>query len=437
MARRWLQVFRLLTGLVLFAALLAGCESSTPNPGNNTTTPGVIKIGIDVPLVGTDAGIGRAAEDGVRLAIDEANSQNALPGYTLMLEAKNDVGASGLQDPSIGAVNVMELISDAQVAGIVGPLSSDVALAEMPLTNQKGIVQISPATTASCLTQDTLESGCTGPDNLAQQLRPTGRVNYFRLVTPDNQQGALAADFMYKTLNYRRVFVVDDAETDNAGLAPNFISQFTSDGGHITGHIHLQEMSDYTPELRKIAITGPDAIYFTGESAGVAAALRRQMEAIPGLGATPFLIGDALTSAAFAQAISPDSAGQVYSITASADAATNPSAANFIQKYQSAYGPPGLYSASSYDSAWILINAIKTALNEGAKPPANSDDGDTASNFRQAVVAATMKTDYDGLTGHQSFDTNGDTMSRVISIYRLANIDGQPGWKYIGSEPGS
>lgn len=437
MARCWFQVFRLLTGVALFAALLVGCETSTPHPGNNTTTPGVIKIGTEFPLMGADAAIGKAAEDGVRLAIDEANRQDVLPGYTLMLDAKNDVGASGSQDPSIGAVNVMELITDAQVAGIIGPLASDVAQAEMPLTNQKGIVQISPATTESCLTQNTLESGCTGPDNLVPLLRPTGRVNYFRLAAPDNLQGALAADFSYKTLNYRRIFVIDDAETGSAGLAPNFINQFTSDGGHIVGHLHLQDIGNYAAELQKIAITGPDAIYYAGESASAGIAMRKQMGVIPGLETTPLLIGDALTAAAFAQAIGPNSAGPVYSVVASADAATNPSAANFIQQYQSTYGPVSTYSASSYDCAWILINAIKAAISGGAKPSASSDDGDAASSFRQAVIAATMKTDYEGVTGHQSFDPDGDTLNRIISIYRLADISGQPAWKYIGSEEDS
>src|SRR5579885_1386767 len=76
MARRWFQVFRLLTGLALFATLLGGCESATPHPGNNIATPGVIKIGAELPLAGDDASAGKAAEDGIRLAIDEANRQH-------------------------------------------------------------------------------------------------------------------------------------------------------------------------------------------------------------------------------------------------------------------------------------------------------------------------------------------------------------------------
>ena len=437
MARRWFQVFRLLTGLALFATLLGGCESATPHPGNNIATPGVIKIGAELPLAGDDASAGKAAEDGIRLAIDEANRQHILPEYTLILDAKNDVGASGVQDPSVGAVNVMELISDAQVAGIVGPLASNVARAEMPLTNQKGMGQISPASTASCLTQNTLESGCTGPDNLIPLLRPTGRVTYFRLATPDNLQGALTADFAYRTLGYRRVVVIDDTEADGASLTSNFINQFTSDGGRVVSHMYLQGRSDYAAELQKIAILRPDAIYFTGQSTNSGSVLRRQMEATPGLEATPLLIGDALIANAIAQAGGAASAGPVYSIVASADATANPSATEFVQKYQSMYGPIGPYSASSYDCAWILIDAVKAAISAGAKPPTAADDSDAASSFRQAVISALMKTDYDGVTGHQSFDPDGDTMNRVISVYQITDTDGRSGWKYIGSESSS
>jgi branched-chain amino acid transport system substrate-binding protein len=434
MARRWFQAVRLLTGLALFAILLGGCESGTPHPGNNVATPGVIKIGAELPLIGDEASAGNAAEDGIRLAIDEANLRHILPGYTLMLDAKNDVGASGMQDPSIGAVNVMELISDAQVAGIVGPLASNVARAEIPLTNQKGIGQISPANTASCLTQNTLESGCSGPDNLIPVLRPSGRVTYFRLATPDNLQGALTADFAYRTLGYRRVVVIDDTETDGASLASNFINQFTSDGGRVIDHIYLQGDSDSAAEFQKIAILRPDAIYFAGQSANAGSLLRRGMEATPGLEATPLLIGNALIADALLRAGGPASAGPLYSIVASADATTNPSASDFVQTYQSRYGPIGLYSASSYDCAWILINAVKAAISAGAKPPTAADDSDAANSFRQAVISALMKTDYDGVTGHQSFDPNGDTMNRVISVYQITGTADRPDWKYIGSE---
>ncbi len=44
------------------------------------------------------------------------------------------------------------------------------------------------------------------------------------------------------------------------------------------------------------------------------------------------------------------------------------------------------------------------------------------------------KTDYNGVTGHHSFDQNGDTTNKTISIYQLADISGQPNWKYLTAQ---
>jgi len=42
-----------------------------------------------------------------------------------------------------------------------------------------------------------------------------------------------------------------------------------------------------------------------------------------------------------------------------------------------------------------------------------------------------MKTNYDGVTGHQSFDANGDTENKSISIYTLGKVGVGDGWKYL------
>jgi branched-chain amino acid transport system substrate-binding protein len=78
-----------------------------------------------------------------------------------------------------------------------------------------------------------------------------------------------------------------------------------------------------------------------------------------------------------------------------------------------------------------LIQAIKTALANGARTPQNSDDAAGANTFRQAVIDALKATSYDGITGLQAFDSNGDTTNKIISIYKLAaNRSGKPDWMY-------
>jgi branched-chain amino acid transport system substrate-binding protein len=115
------------------------------------------------------------------------------------------------------------------------------------------------------------------------------------------------------------------------------------------------------------------------------------------------------------------------------DTTTNQNAATFRQQYATAFpsDPINVYSAASYDSANIEIQAIKTAMANGAKPPTSSSDSAGATSFRTAVIAAIQGISYDGITGHQSFDSNGDTNLKIISIYKLGlNSSQKPDWLY-------
>ncbi|HEV2653724.1 MAG TPA: branched-chain amino acid ABC transporter substrate-binding protein, partial [Ktedonobacteraceae bacterium] len=103
------------------------------------------------------------------------------------------------------------------------------------------------------------------------------------------------------------------------------------------------------------------------------------------------------------------------------------------KNYTATYGPLGAYSAAGYDCAKILIQSIKTALANGAKVPKDSSDAAGAKTFRQAVIDAMQKTDYTGLTGHHTFDSNGDTTNKIITVQQLATVDGKPNWKVLAS----
>ena len=118
------------------------------------------------------------------------------------------------------------------------------------------------------------------------------------------------------------------------------------------------------------------------------------------------------------------------------DTSKNPNASTFVSQYKAAFpsDPINVYSAASYDCANILIQAIKTALANGAKAPTSSSDSTTATSFRTAVIAAVQGVAYDGVTGHQSFDANGDTNLKIISIYKLGlNSSGKPDWLYTSA----
>jgi branched-chain amino acid transport system substrate-binding protein len=73
-----------------------------------------------------------------------------------------------------------------------------------------------------------------------------------------------------------------------------------------------------------------------------------------------------------------------------------PSAKQFTADYKAAFKTdPGTYSSEAYDATNILIEAIKKAAAAGTVT-------------RAAVNDAVNQTDYNGITGHITFSSNGD-----------------------------
>ncbi len=441
MKRSWSRIFALSMGIPLLLALLAACGSGTTSGGGPTPTAGstTIKIGSELPTSGKDSTNGKPAENGVHLAIDQANANHTIPGYTLVFVPKDDVGPSGSHDPAIGAQNVTALIGDALVAGIVGPFNSSVAKAEMPISNQAPVAQISPANTNPCLTKDTAESGCSGSNNLIPTLRPTGKVSYFRIATTDDHQGPANADYLYKTLNYHTVYVLDDAETYGVGIADAFSKEWQSIGGTVLGRSSEPgTTTSFVSLLSQVATKHPDVIYFGGNNSTGGDLIRQQMLQVPGLQTTPLAGGDGIVTSDFASAVPQGKGGPAYGTVATVDEAQVPTAKTFLQQYDTTYGASniGAYSAAGYDCANIVIQAIKTALANGAHTPQNSSDAAGGKAFRQAVINAIQNISFDGVLGHQGFDANGDTTSKVITIYKVGpNQPGvpvsTPGWNPV------
>jgi len=439
MRRNRLRIFSLALIIPMFLVILAACGSGTTGSGSSTPATGstTIKIATDFPVSGKDESSGKPAEDGAHLAVDQANANHTIPGYTLAFDPTDDVGPAGIHDPAVGLQHIQSLIGDALVAGIIGPFNSNVAQAEIPTANKAPIAQISPANTNTCLTQNSAASGCTGSNDLLTTLRPTGKVSYFRVCTTDNHQGPAGADYLYKTLGYRKVYVIDDAETYGIGIAGNFVNEWKNLGGTVLGHVsEPSTTTSYVSLLTQIASMHPDVIYFGGLDSTGGILLRQQMLQVPSLKNLPFAGGDGLVTSTFATTIGLNNGGPVYATVATVDATNTPTAQTFIQQYDAAYGASalGAYSAAAYDATNILIQSIKTALANGAHTPVNSSDSAGAVKFRTAVISAIQGISYNGVLGHTSFDSNGDTTDKVITVYKLgANSSGKPDWVFASA----
>jgi branched-chain amino acid transport system substrate-binding protein len=376
--------------------------------GGGAMTGDTIKIGVDLPTSGADASDGVPTRNGVELAIEQANAAGGVTvagkSYKLEMYALDDA-VNGVHNPEQGAKNAQAFVADPAVLAIVGPFNSNVARAIMPILNQAGLAQISPANTNETLTKP--EFGQTAT------YRPTGKVTYFRVCTTDDIQGPAAADYLYNKLNVKNLYILDDTETYGKGLADNVEKRFKADGGTVIGHEGVPKgTSDFRTILTKIAGLTPkaDAIFYGGTTSNGLALARKQM-GDAGLN-IPFMGGDGIVEAEFTK-VAQDAANGSYGTVAAVNAATLPEAAKFLADYKAKYNAEvGAYSANAYEAANIIIAAMKKA---------------TAAD-REAVRAAIAATkDYKGVIGTTSFDENGDTTNRWISIYEVKDAK----WTFV------
>ena len=183
------------------------------------------KIGLDMPLTGSSAFRGTSIENAVTLALDDANAAG-VGGVQLSLAAKDDAGTvPNGQDPVAGAANVTALAADPSVVAMVGPASSQVAKAEIPITNEAGLLECSPANT---------DPGLTKPRDGALDLRsafPT-RINFIRTAPSDDIQGPALASFVFHDLGAKSTLVIDDADQGRQ-IADEFSAAYTKLGGTV------------------------------------------------------------------------------------------------------------------------------------------------------------------------------------------------------------
>lgn len=408
--RHYGQLVRLCAA-TLCGMLAAGCSSSPTSTtqsssGASPSSAGasgasVIKIGIDLPVSGADASTGIPTRNGAVQAIEEANAKG-LPGGFKLVAYDLDDAVQGAHDPAQGAQNTKAFVSDSAVLAMVGPFNSNVAKAEIPITNDAMLPQISPSNTSTSLTK--------GPDAVKLRTSHPETISYFRVCTTDDRQGAAGAQFA-KKFGFKKAYIVDDNETYGKGLADVFEAQFKAGGGTVVGHEHLTKgQTDYKALLTKGQALAPDVVFYGGTTATGGGLLRKQM-ADAGMKAIPFIGGDGISDDEFLKTAG-DMANNTYYTVAAPETSKLKSATAFVAAYKKRWSSDvGPYSANAYAAANIEIAAIGKALAaDGNKMPARAD-------VRTNVAATTGFPSPIGVIG---FDKNGDTTNPILSLYKIS-----------------
>ena len=382
-------------GSLLVASLaLSACGSRSTTSTGTSGDKKIVKIGVMAPLSGNLSALGLGIQHSVELAAKKANDSNAIPGWTVQVEALDDEAK-----PDVGRNAATKLAGDVSVAGVVGTLNSSVAQSVAPVLNSTKIVMVSPANTNPTLTQ--------GANFKTAPQRPY--ATYFRTCTTDAVQGPFAARYLFDKAGIKKVATIHDQKTYGQGLVEAFAGEFKKLGGTVVAAATINpDDSNFQSVISKVKPSAPDLIYFGGEYPQ-AGPLSQQMKAA-GLN-VPLMGGDGIYDPNFIKLGGTSSTGD---LATSVGAPTDQLATGktFLADYEKAgyKDPAAAYGAYSFDAANAIINALKVSLK----------DAKDAASARPATIDALGKVSFDGVTGKVAFDKYGDNTSRVLTVYKVA-----------------
>ena len=361
----------------------------------------VIKIVSSLPRTGSANGQTTSMVNGLKMAIAEAGGQIA--GYTLAYEDWDDASPErGQWDPALEAANAHHAVQDADVMAYVGTYNSGAAKISMPILNQAGMIMVSPANTYLGLTKPG-----TGEANEPAVYRPSGKINYYRVVPADDIQGEVAATFAKET-GFKKVFILDDRELYGKGVAGVFERVAKKLGLVVTGHEGIDaKAANFRSLVTKIKSTGADLVYFGGTTQSGAGQLAKDLVA-SGVKAKLMMPDGCRENALIESAGKENLEGRAYvTFGGLPPSQLQGKGRDFYEAYKKKYNAePEAYAVYGYESGKVVIEGIRRA---GQKN-------------REAIRAAVAGIrDMDGALGKWSFDANGDTSLKVMVVEEIKN----------------
>ncbi len=358
-----------------------------------------IKIVSSLPRTGSANAQSQSMVNGIKMALEEVGGK--VGEFTLAYEDWDDASPErGQWDPAVEAANAQKAVKDPDVMAYIGTYNSGAAKIAMPILNQASLVMVSPANTYPGLTKPGL-----GEANEPAVYRPTGKVNYFRVVPADDIQGDVAANFA-KEIGVKKVFVLHDRELYGKGVADVFKRVAGKLGLTIAGYEGIDpKAANYRSLATKIRATGCDLVYFGGTTQTGAGQLAKDLVSA-GVKAK-LMVPDGCRETAFIESAGKDNLNDRTYVTFGGVPATELKGKGraFYEAYKRKFNAePEAYAVYGYEAARVVLDAIARA-------------GQKDREAIRAAVAATKV--FDGALGRWSFDANGDTTLKVMMVEEI------------------
>jgi branched-chain amino acid transport system substrate-binding protein len=408
------RLFVLVSLVIAASMLLAACGGAS---GGGKT----LKIVSSEPMTGASLTQTQTIVNAEQLRLAEANNQACGGKYKISFEAWDDASAAlGKWDPAVETANANKAAADKSIIAYLGTFNSGAAKLSIPILNQANLLMVSPANTYGGLTTTV---GADVPGGEPGKYYPNGVRNYARVVTNDNVQGKVDANFMFNKLGVKAVYVLNDNELYGQGVANVFADTAKQLGVTVLGNEPIDpKAADYKALMTKISTSNngnpPDAIFVGMVVDNNAAQLLKDKVAIMGDNTKVKYMGpDGVQTQAFIDGAGASVAEGAYASVAGL-APENYTAAGkkFLTSYEAKYGHlTEPYAILGYEDINVVLAGIESVCAAGGDP-----------TDRASVTKAVLATkDFNGVLGTWSFDANGDTTLTDMTIYQAQ------GGKYV------
>ena len=372
------QCARWFTFLGLLVLPLVGCKQETGSSSGAAPAAGAepIRIGEYASLHGSEATFGQSSHNGTVIAVEEINAAGGVLGRKIDLITDDNQSKAGES-----ATIVKKFISRDKVVAVLGEVASSRSLEAAPICQSKQVPMVSPSST--------------NPDVTA-----TGDY-IFRVCFIDPFQGRLLAEFAHRTLKASKAALLSDVSSAySAGLGKYFRESFEKSGGQIViEQKYASKDKDFRAQLTAIKAANVDVIFVPGyyTEVGLVVAQARQ------LGITiPLFGGDGWEAPELIDIAGAKNLENTYYSTHFSPEVKTPLVEKFVATYKAKFGAvPDAMAALGYDSAVVLIDAIKRA-------------GSTEGPKLRDALAATK--DYPCLTGKTTLDADRNATKSVVII---------------------
>jgi branched-chain amino acid transport system substrate-binding protein len=388
----------------LSVVLMACGDDDDAADGGGGASPKTLTVYSSLPLQGAQRPQTTDMVKGIELALEQAG--NKAGNFTVEYESLDDSTAqAGSWTPEATQANARRVAQDENAAIYIGEFNSGASAISIPILNEAGVPQISPANTYVGLTSDEPGSEPGEPD----KFYPSGNRTYTRIVPKDTIQAAALVTLM-KQDGCTKVFMTNDKEVYGAGLAKNIENSAKEQGLELVAN---EAIDKNAPNYRSLASSASgasaDCFVYSGITANNAVQLYKDFAAaLPDV----TLYGpDGVAETGFTDpeegGIPSDVAARVkLSVATLSPEEYPPEGQEFFAAFESKYDEPNPnpYSIYGYEAMRLALDAI-----------ARSGTGERAD-----IVKALFETkDRQSVLGTYSIDADGDTTLTDYGIYRV------------------